>query len=325
MIAAHNGEAYIREALESVFAQSCLPAEILVVDDCSTDGTRDVVTAVARSSPVEVRLHPLATNSGGPAVPLNVGVAASRGDYVVLLDQDDRMATTKIELAKGLLERFPSAGIFFGQMRTMSDDGSLRERLQDRYSHYPAHVSCMTARDAFRDLIGKGFRYGGAGGIAIRKSTWEAVRSFRTDFRIAWDYDFAIRTVRAGWDVAYAPETVFYHRIHAGNLEVAEGGLRVTQEVSQLLIERLDDPSLSEGERELVRTAVGRALLGAGYGHRASGRYGASLRYYLLAIRKSRVLWPALVGLMKLSLSPARDALTRPRPSNGREAFQRSR
>ncbi len=182
----------------------------------------------------------------------------------------------------------------------------------------------MMAREAFRDLITKGFLYGGAGGMAIRKRAWQGVGAFRGDFQVAWDYDFAIRAVLGGWDVAYAPETVYYHRMHSGNLEGAEGGLRVQQDVSRLLIECIDEPSLSPAEIGFVRAAAGRALVSAGYLHRVRGKYFASLDCYLLAIRKSRVVWPSLVGLLKLLLSPVRDALLPARSSNEREAFGQS-
>ncbi len=323
VIAAHNGESFIREALESVFQQALLPQEIVVVDDCSTDGTRDVVRAMGSASPIPIRLLELPLNSGGPAGPLNVGASAAASECIVLLDQDDRMAPNKVKLACALLARHQSAGLFFGQMRLMPDSEGPPESLDSRYAHYPTEASCMMAREALRDLITKGFLYGGAGGMAIRKRAWQGVGAFRGDFRVAWDYDFALRTVLAGWDVAYAPETVYYHRVHPGNLEGAQGGLRSRQEVTRLLMETIDEPSLSPTEIGFVRAAAGRALLDAGYWHRVRHKYSASFDYYLLAMRKSRVVWPSLVGLLKLSLSPARDALLPTRSSNEREAFGR--
>jgi len=324
VIAAHNGESFIREALESVFEQSLLPQEIVVVDDCSTDGTREVVRSMGRASPVPIRLLELPVNSGGPAGPLNVGASAAAGECIVLLDQDDRMAPSKVALASALLARHQSAGLFFGQMRLMPTAGERIQSLDSRYAHYPTQASCMMAREAFRDLITKGFLYGGAGGMAIRKRAWQRVGAFRGDFQVAWDYDFAVRAVLSGWDVAYAPETVYYHRLHPGNLEGAQGGLRVQQEVSRLLMECIDEPSLSPAEIGFVRAAAGRALLSAGYLHRVKFKYSASLDYYLLAMRKSRVVWPSLVGLLKLLLSPARDALPLGRASQRREALPRS-
>jgi GT2 family glycosyltransferase len=324
VIAAHNGEAFIGEALESVFEQSLLPQEIVVVDDCSTDGTRDLVRSVGRASPIPIRLLELPVNSGGPAGPLNVGTAAAVAEWVVLLDQDDRMAPNKVEIASALLARHQSAGLFFGQMQPMSNAGGLMKPLDGQYAHYPAETRCMPAREAFRDLITKGFRYGGAGGMAIRKRAWQGVGAFRGDFQVAWDYDFAVRVVLAGWDVAYAPETVYYHRVHPGNLERAQGGLRGPQEVSRMLTECIDEPSLSPAELGLVRAAAGRALVHAGYVHRVRCKYAASFDYYLLAMRKTRVVWPSLVGLLKLSLSPVRDALLLTRSSNRPEAFRES-
>jgi hypothetical protein len=91
-----------------------------------------------------------------------------------------------------------------------------------------------------------------------------------------------------------------------------------------MLTECIDEPSLSPAELGLVRAAAGRALVHAGYVHRVRCKYAASFDYYLLAMRKTRVVWPSLVGLLKLSLSPVRDALLLTRSSNRPEAFRES-
>jgi glycosyltransferase involved in cell wall biosynthesis len=309
VIAAYNSEAFIAEALESVLSQSMPPKEVIVVDDLSTDGTRDVVRSIAASAPIAVRLVELLVNSGGPAAPLNAGVAAASQECIVFLDHDDRMAPTKVEIATRLLERHAAAGICFGQMRPMSDPGGLLADIDQRYAHYPSEAFCMGAREAFHDLIDKGFLYGGAGGMAIRKRTWQTVGPFRTDLRIAWDFDFALRAVLANWDVAYTPETVFYHRLHAGNLERVNEGVTAVREITELFVSCIEEPSLSRSERRAVRAAAGRVLLRAGYRHRATGHYAAALAYYLRAMRKAYLVRRPLVGMVKVLLTPAREAM----------------
>jgi hypothetical protein len=82
---AYNGAALIGETLASVAAQTFTDYEVLVVDDCSTDGTRDLL----RNWPdPRVRLIEAPVN-GGPVRARNRAVAEARGRYLAALDQDD--------------------------------------------------------------------------------------------------------------------------------------------------------------------------------------------------------------------------------------------
>ncbi len=78
-----NGERYLAEALESIFAQTHRPIEIIVIDDGSTDGTPDVA-ARFKSSIKYIRQ----TNAGPPAA-RNRGLSEAESDFIAFLDADD--------------------------------------------------------------------------------------------------------------------------------------------------------------------------------------------------------------------------------------------
>lgn len=84
---AYNSAGFIRETIESVQAQTYSSWELIVVDDCSTDGTPEVVDELSRSDP-RVRCLRLERNSGA-AVARNRAMAAARGQYMAFLDSDD--------------------------------------------------------------------------------------------------------------------------------------------------------------------------------------------------------------------------------------------
>ena len=113
IIPAYNGSAYIEEALASVFAQTLRPAEVIVVDDCSKDGTAALVERIAQSAPAAVRLIRQAKNSGGPALPINVGVAAASGEFVTVLDQDDAFLPNRIEATLRVFAHCPDLSVAF--------------------------------------------------------------------------------------------------------------------------------------------------------------------------------------------------------------------
>ncbi|HTL23176.1 MAG TPA: glycosyltransferase [Mycobacteriales bacterium] len=85
-------------AVASVLRQSHRAVEVVVVDDCSTDGTGEVADALAAAHPDRVRALHLETNSGGCSRPRNVGVAHARGEYVMFLDSDDELTPRACEV-----------------------------------------------------------------------------------------------------------------------------------------------------------------------------------------------------------------------------------
>lgn len=89
IIPLYNAEKYIRECLISVLASKFKDCEVLVVDDCSTDNSLDIVKKL--SPHFEGRLKILSTekNSGGAGFPRNVGIKNAAGKYVAFVDSDD--------------------------------------------------------------------------------------------------------------------------------------------------------------------------------------------------------------------------------------------
>jgi len=126
IIPAYNCEAFLARALASVTAQTLSPREILVVDDCSSDGTRELVQAAAASDP-RIRLIALPHN-GGPSVARNEGFAAAEGTWVAILDADDAFAPQRLERL-----------VHFG----LETDADI---VADDLSYFDAVADCVTGR-----------------------------------------------------------------------------------------------------------------------------------------------------------------------------------
>jgi len=103
VIPAYNAERYLEQTLESVFAQTCLPLEVIVVDDGSTDGTAEI----AARYPVRL-IH---QQNGGICSARNAGVRASAGTWVAFLDSDDIWFPDKLEEQTKFLQMYPEVGL----------------------------------------------------------------------------------------------------------------------------------------------------------------------------------------------------------------------
>jgi len=82
----YNSDAYLAEAIESILAQSYPQFEFIIIDDCSTDGSAEIIRNYARR---DERIRPLYLAHKGAGGAANAGIAAARGDLIARMDADD--------------------------------------------------------------------------------------------------------------------------------------------------------------------------------------------------------------------------------------------
>jgi len=104
LIPCYNAAPYLAEALDSVFAQTRQPDEVILIDDASTDGSLEVAERY------QIRILRNETNVGS-AVSRNKGIAHATGDLVAMLDADDIWFPDHLETMVGLLHRHPEAAL----------------------------------------------------------------------------------------------------------------------------------------------------------------------------------------------------------------------
>ena len=92
---AYNAEDYISEAISCLQNQTYDFWELVVVDDCSTDGTSAIIKKIAESDE-RIKYHVLESNSGA-AVARNVAIENASGEFLAFLDSDDLWETNKLE------------------------------------------------------------------------------------------------------------------------------------------------------------------------------------------------------------------------------------
>lgn len=119
----YNAEKLIGHTIESVLAQTFQDWELLVIDDCSKDSTREVVSVYAARDD-RIRLIALEKNNGAPAAPRNIGVREAKANWIAFLDADDIWHPEKLALQ--LQAASSTCGKFISsQMRDFWDDAKL--------------------------------------------------------------------------------------------------------------------------------------------------------------------------------------------------------
>ena len=115
----HNGERYVQEALDSVFAQTFRDFDVVCVDDGSTDRSLQLL------EPYRSRLKVISQRNAGQSAARNRGVHASTGRYLAFLDQDDRWYQHKLAQQVALLENRNGVVLAYCNSDRMDSEGRL--------------------------------------------------------------------------------------------------------------------------------------------------------------------------------------------------------
>lgn len=102
IVPAYNAASYIKSTLDSAINQTFKDFEILVINDCSTDDTVDIVESYCATDK-RVKLISLSVNKGAPAGPRNIGVKEAKGQWIAFLDADDIWHPQKLKRQMDLL------------------------------------------------------------------------------------------------------------------------------------------------------------------------------------------------------------------------------
>lgn len=124
LVMTYNHAEYIRQALDSVLMQRTnFAVEIVVSEDCSTDGTRAIVQEVAQRHPEQFRLILSPANVANNTV-VTRGLDAARGEYIALLDGDDYWTDPdKLQRQVDFMDRHPECALCFHNAQVIDESG----------------------------------------------------------------------------------------------------------------------------------------------------------------------------------------------------------
>lgn len=125
-MATYNGEKYLPQLLDSLLAQTLLPSEIVVVDDCSYDGTLSILETYSKKLPIKVYVN---DENLGVNQNFEKAVSLTTGDYVLLCDQDDVWLPFNVESKVQALAIMPQDKPAFVASRSIMVDSNLKKIL----------------------------------------------------------------------------------------------------------------------------------------------------------------------------------------------------
>ncbi|SRR5579883_428175 len=196
IIPCYNGARFLADALQSVVTQSYANREVIVVDDGSTDNSEEIV---ARFPSIRYIRQ---TNSGVAAA-RNTGIRNSRGDYIVLLDQDDRLRPNALASNLRCLLDQPACAFAFGDAQSIDAAGA----------PLPHRSSCpQHGTDHYLSLL-RGNYIWTPGVVMYKRSPGDELLFFDPSAEPSDDYELNLRLARQ-YPACHNNDIVLDYRIH---------------------------------------------------------------------------------------------------------------
>ncbi len=211
IIPTYNRSELLVRAVESVLNQTFEDFELIIVDDGSTDNTRDLVQEfIKKDSRIKYIYQ---ENSGGAAKPKNVGIKSSQGDYIAILDSDDEWLPQKLKKQLDVFEKSDNSNLSFVTCNALVVGGKNIEKYNITKPKNPQR-EILT-----RDYLGSG------SGMIYKREVFDTVGGFDESLKSGQDWEMRIRLLEK-YDFEIVDDYLIKYYLHKNNISKTLGEKR---------------------------------------------------------------------------------------------------
>ncbi|MFH1453394.1 MAG: glycosyltransferase [Armatimonadota bacterium] len=225
IIPVYNAEKYIKRTIQSVLDQTYTDYEIIVVDDGSTDYSKEVLSSYGD------KVRYFYQKNSGVSAARNRAIREAKGEYIALLDQDDLWYSQRLEKQIALLDKRPDTGIVYADCNYIDAEDKVLLRLFEKGRSYSGKVFEQLAIDNFIPIPT----------VLIKKEILDKTGLFLEDYTFAEEYDLFLRIAR-NHNVEFIDEVLAGYRIHDTNLSKdIENSLKEDIKVTEHIMDKYPD------------------------------------------------------------------------------------
>ncbi len=211
VIPAYNSAKFIAAAVASIQAQTEPVADIVIVDDGSTDETEEIVRAL----PGSIIYHK--QQNQGPSAARNTGIERASGDWIAFLDADDQWVPNKIALQKQILAAHPQLKLIAGDMAEIDIDDKITVKsvlAKHQLFNYFDRLAGCPIPNALANLVEKNFIPTGT--VLVDRATIISAGQFNPEIRFGEDLEIWAK-IAAVHAISCVPEVLMLRRQHGNN------------------------------------------------------------------------------------------------------------
>jgi glycosyltransferase involved in cell wall biosynthesis len=227
----YNCRPWIREAVLSVLDQTEQSFELIVVDDCSTDGSGEAIADLVQREP---RIRVIRrTSKGNAASARNTGLEAAKAAFIAFLDADDLWLPARLSSHLAVFQAHPETALVFSDFRGFGSDLGEEQphlmcerdlpriaaaHLEGPFELHGSSVQIYRCRKSLSAFIAVNYNLLFMHSITLsRKALVDQPRWFPTDLDVCEDLEFFLRILEKGVTI-FLPETLAWYRRRPGSL-----------------------------------------------------------------------------------------------------------
>ena len=283
----YNGANFIKETLKAVDAQTFQDAEIIVVDDGSTDNSSEIVEEVSKnySSEILQTLKVFKQKNQGVAAARNLGIQKSSGKWIALLDQDDLWLPDKLEVQHAATLKFPEVSWHYSAFVRFYADG--REKIKN-------NGSADSLETLERMLSGKLFVPPST--VLILKKIFEEVGGFDSEYIPSDEWDFFLK-LSEKFKNSYSEKVLVRFLSHPTS--TAKRQKRKIFEAQKIVIQKHEKIVSGIIKNSVIKKRKANILWHLGKECEAEGEKQTAKKYYFEAVKTDPMRVKLLVAWMK--------------------------
>lgn len=204
VIPCYNCVKTLRTSVESIIAQEEISAQIVLVDDGSTDETPSLMRELCACYPG--RIITAYQSNQGPSAARNKGITLIDSDYIAFLDSDDYWAPNKLHQSISFMIQHPEYGLSHTQAIMVGEDGNYFRAMQSRAAY---KGNCFAELVRQNGLI--------TSTVCIRREVVKRCGLFDVSLRVCEDWEYWIR-IAHDFEFGVLEEALTYYRVHETNV-----------------------------------------------------------------------------------------------------------
>jgi len=209
----YNHARFLRKRIDSVLQQTFQDFEVILLDDCSTDDSRSILSSYAADPRIRIEFND--ANSGSTFKQWNKGVRIARGEYIWIAESDDYADPHFLERLVAVLDSKPEVVFVSCRSWRATADGQLDGYADSRLA-YLAHYATGAEVDGRKQCQSHFVRCSAvwsASSVLLRRAAYEHIGGADETFRLCGEWKAWAAMAQAG-RVAYLSEPLNYHRVH---------------------------------------------------------------------------------------------------------------
>lgn len=231
----YNHAPYLKQRVESVLAQTFEDFELIILDDKSTDNSREVLDGY-RQHPKVTHLIYNTTNSGGPFNQWKKGIDLALGKYIWIAESDDWCEPNLLQTLVNGLDNNPTCVLAFAQSYTINGDNDIQQ-----VSAYPKLQDVINGRSYIKEYLSASCSIWNASAVLFKKEAYQNISPRYTTFKMSGDWAFYIEMLTKG-DIFISGKVLNYFRNHDKDVsgKMYASGMAYVEEIKILNLLKQD-------------------------------------------------------------------------------------